>query len=219
MVLQLEKVVPWGRSFSEYVKMFHLTSDDFQGKIVDCAAGPASFNIEASQRGYKVISCDPIYQFSTEEISQRIEATYPQIVNQLAANKENYVWKNFASPDELGKVRMATMKKFLVDFSRGFQQKRYVTNSLPNLLFRDKEFNLALCSHFLFSYSEQLSREFHLEAVREMCRIAKEVRIFPIINLAGKVSPHLKEVREMLSKQGYSYRIQQVEYEFQQGGN
>ena len=46
-------------------------------------------------------------------------------------------------------------------------------------LFADREFDLALCSHLLFLYSEQLTADFHLASIRELCRVAGEVRVFP----------------------------------------
>jgi hypothetical protein len=63
----LDQVVPWGRSFDEYCKMFALTPDDLQLRIVGCADGPASFNAEATAAGLSVTSCDPLYHFSTAE--------------------------------------------------------------------------------------------------------------------------------------------------------
>ena len=60
MPFQLEKVIPWGRSFDEYIAMFDLTPADLQLKIIDCAGGPASFNSEMNRLGYSIISCDPI---------------------------------------------------------------------------------------------------------------------------------------------------------------
>ena len=61
--MKLENVVPWGRCFEEYVKMFDLTSDELKLNIVDCGGGPSSFNVEMTKLDGKVISCDPIYQF------------------------------------------------------------------------------------------------------------------------------------------------------------
>jgi hypothetical protein len=66
-VFTLDRVVPWGRSFDEYRRMFALTDADLTSSIVGCADGPASFNAEATARGHSVISCDPIYRFSTAE--------------------------------------------------------------------------------------------------------------------------------------------------------
>lgn len=61
--------------------MFNLASQDLNGKILDCASGPASFNAEANQKGYRIISCDPLYRFTSEEIASRIDETYETIVD------------------------------------------------------------------------------------------------------------------------------------------
>jgi hypothetical protein len=68
----LDQVVPWGRSFDEYRRMFALTDDDLQLRIVGCGDGPASFNAEATRLGSTVVSCDPIYRYDAEELRQRI---------------------------------------------------------------------------------------------------------------------------------------------------
>ena len=47
----LEQVVPWGRSFDEYCRMFALSDDDLTLRILGCGDGPASFNAEANRRG------------------------------------------------------------------------------------------------------------------------------------------------------------------------
>jgi hypothetical protein len=120
MVFQLEKVIPWGRNFDEYIRMFNLTASDLQLKIIDCASGPASFNAEMTDQGYQVISCDPIYQFTTEEIYQRIQDTYQTVINGVGANFSNYIWTNIKSPEDLGEVRMAAMEKFIQDFPQGY---------------------------------------------------------------------------------------------------
>ncbi|MBW4681894.1 MAG: SAM-dependent methyltransferase [Microcoleus vaginatus WJT46-NPBG5] len=219
MGLKLEKVVPWGRSLDEYIRMFNLTPDDLRLRILDCAAGPASFNAEMTGKGYRVISCDPIYQFTGEEISRRIEETYPAIMAGVEANQDSYVWQDIQSPAHLAQVRMAAMQQFLLDFSAGLQTGRYVLGELPVLPFKTGEFDLALCSHLLFTYSDHLSQTFHIEAITQLCRVASEVRIFPILNLSGEVSPLLKPAICELKSQGYDLEIQQVPYEFQRGGH
>lgn len=219
MGLKLDNVIPWGRSFEEYVRMFHLTPTDLQASILDCAGGPASFNAEMYRRGHPVISCDPIYQFTAAEISQRIQETYSTVVEGVRANFGCYVWQDIDSPDRLGAVRMAAMEEFLADLPRGLAEGRYRVAQLPDLPFGDRTFNLALCSHLLFSYSDLLSAEFHWQAVRELCRIASQVRIFPILNLAGEVSPHLELILQKLQEEGYEVAIEPVSYEFQKHGN
>ena len=55
------------------------------------------------------------------------------------------------------------MKKFLADFKKGKKEGRYLEATLPHLSFDDKEFDLALSSHFLFLYTNILNYEFHLK--------------------------------------------------------
>jgi hypothetical protein len=73
----LTDVVPWGRSFDEYVAMFHLADADLARSILGCGDGPASFNAELTRRGGRVVSADPIYRFSADQIRSRIDATTP----------------------------------------------------------------------------------------------------------------------------------------------
>ena len=217
--MKLDKVVPWGRSYEEYVEMFDLTPQDLDGRILDCAAGPASFNAEATQKGYRVTSCDPLYQFTTEEIANRIDETYDTVVTGAKANRDRYVWEELGSPERMGEARMAAMCRFLEDFPAGLQTGRYRTDELPSLGFDDGEFDLALSSHFLFTYSEQLSTDFHVAAIEEMCRVANEARIFPLLNYDGKPSQLLRPVVSKLQARKYCVETRWVPYEFQKGGN
>lgn len=219
MGLTLEQVVPWGRSLAEYIRMFALSPADLQNRILDCGSGPASFNAELTRQGGQVISCDPVYQFSTKEIHRRITDTYSKILSGVAANLHDYVWREISSPEQLGQVRMAAMQEFLADFEIGLQQQRYLTHALPTLPFADGEFALALCSHLLFTYSDHLFLDFHLNSIREMSRIATEVRIFPLLNLGGEPSPFLEPVIAQLQAEGYGVQLRQVAYEFQRGGD
>lgn len=219
MSFTLENVVPWGRSFDEYVGMFKLTSTDLQKKILGCGDGPASFNSIMNKNGQPMISVDPIYQFSAKEIEGRISETYREILKQLEMNQDDYIWDIIKLPSELGQIRMAAMQEFLADFSLGKAEGRYVQGELPNLSFNEDQFELALCSHLLFLYSDQLSLEFHKQAISEICRVAKEVRIFPLVTLAGNKSVYLKGIEKHLINQGHKISIETVPYEFQRGGN
>ena len=112
------------------------------------------------------------------------------------------------------------MRLYLDDYPEGKEQGRYVTGELPSLPFSSSSFDLALCSHFLFTYSEQFTVEFHVQSVVEMARVAHEVRIFPLLAaFTGELSPHLPAVMEALREQDCSVEICPVAYEFQKGGN
>lgn len=217
MGFTLERVVPWGRSYNEYVAMFSLSETDLKKRLLGCGDGPSSFNAELTKRGGRVISVDPIYQFHAKDIRSLIDSTYDKVMEQTRRNADAFVWRHIKDIEELGCIRMRAMKKFLEDYPNG--HGRYVTGELPYLPFKDKEFDLALCSHFLFLYSEQLSYEFHSQSIQELCRIASEVRIFPLLELGSVKSRHLDKVTSMLGKEDLKWSIERVHYEFQRGGN
>lgn len=214
----LDRVVPWGRSFDEYTRMFALGDDDLGRKILGCADGPASFNAEAARRGMRVVSADPLYRLTAAEIRHRIAATYDQVIEQTRLNAHQFVWDVIPSVEELGRMRMQAMQAFLGDFETGQSAGRYVDAELPSLPFRDRAFDLALCSHFLFLYTDHLGESFHRSAIRELCRVAAEVRIFPLLALGGRRSPHVAAVVEAL-RDAAEVSIERVPYEFQRGGN
>ncbi len=217
--MNLSEIIPWGRSFDEYRLMFNLSESDLAGRILGCGDGPASFNAEASALGHSVISCDPIYEFSAEEIRQRGENSYETVISQLQTIRDGFVWNHFRDPDHLGRARKAAMSHFLEDFEKGKAEGRYVTASLPRLPFEDGQFDLALCSHLLFLYSERLSLDFHRASIEELLRAASEVRIFPLLSLDRRPSPHLDPLVTYLSDKGWTMQVLPVPYEFQRGGN
>jgi SAM-dependent methyltransferase len=217
--MKLEEVVPWGRNLAEYQSMFNLSEIDLNSKILGCGDGPASFNAEMTELGHSVVSIDPIYQFSAAQIEQRVRATYEPVISQVKENPDRYIWQNFRDADELGKARLVAMEKFLSDYESGKIAGRYLDRSLPTLEFADDQFDLCLCSHLLFLYSEQLSLDFHLAAIHELLRIAPKVRIFPLLKLDCEPSPYLELVMEELASKGYNVQVKSVAYEFQKAGN
>ena len=219
MAFTLEQVVPWGRLFDEYRRLFALTDDDLRLKILGCGDGPASFNAAATRQGFSVVSCDPLYRFTAAQIRHRVEATYDEVMNQTRRNQHEFVWHTIGSVEELGRMRMQAMNEFLADYDEGRRQGRYVDAELPSLPFADRAFDLALCSHFLFLYTEQLTADFHEAAVLELCRVASEVRIFPLLALGAVPSRYVGPVTETLRQRGFQVSIETVPYEFQRGGN
>lgn len=215
----LEQVVPWGRNASEYRRMFDLNDADLARKMLGCGDGPASFNAELTAAGYQVTSVDPIYAFTGAEIRSRVDATYDSIIGQVKLRPERYVWREFANPDELGARRLAAMENFLLDYEAGKAQGRYMAGALPSLPFGDQTFDLALVSHLLFLYTDQLDAAFHVAAVQELLRVAREIRIFPLLALNCEVSPHLSVVLAWCEAQGHRAEVRQVPYEFQVGGD
>lgn len=219
MAVQLDQVVPFGRSFDEYVRMFALSESDLQSSILSVADGPASFNAEGTQKGCQIQSIDPLYVFSADEIRGRFEAVLDDIIQQVEETPDDYVWSYHPSPAALRKRRSLVTENFCADYPIGRQQGRYRPGELPALPAKSGAYDLGLVSHFLFLYSLQFDTAFHIAAIDEMLRVCQEVRIFPLLSLNLEISPHLSPVLSHLEQTSYRCQLEKVSYEFQRGGD
>jgi hypothetical protein len=219
MPFTLDQVVPWGRSFDEYLAMFALTPVDLRRRILGCGDGPAAFNAVANRTGGGVVSVDPLYELPAADIRNRIDTVYERVLAETERNRDAFVWQHVKTVAELGALRRAAMDEFLADYDTGTREYRYVAGELPTLPFMDQTFELALCSHFLFLYGEQFDFDFHLQSIKELCRVAEEVRIFPLVELDGRKSRHLGALITALTQEGLAPQIVGVPFEFQKGGN
>lgn len=219
MAFSLSDVVPWGRNLSEYLRMFALDDGDLDRRIVGCADGPASFNAEMAAAGAFVLSVDPLYGFPADAIMRRIEETFETVLDGMKDNRDAYNLPPGVEPEHVAATRLRAMKLFLQDLPGGLEEGRYLDGSLPELPIPDDIADLALCSHFLFTYSNVLDLPFHLDAILEMRRIAAEVRVFPVIDMSGQASPHLEPVCDGLARRGFKAELVQVPYELQRGGH
>ena len=219
MGISLNEIVPWGRTFNEYERMFALQAADLEKGVLDCGGGPASFTAEMHARGLKATSIDPLYRFSSAEIQGRYEAVEVPMLAQVRATVNDWVWTYHRDPDDLLQNRRSAIHLFLADYEPGRKDGRYLVAELPTLPFEAGSFGLALCSHLLFLYSDLLSQRFHLDAVRELCRVAREVRVFPLVTLRDGPSPHVDAVCTAAEQRGLKAQILPVDYELQRGGN
>jgi hypothetical protein len=219
MAMKLDNVVPFGRSLDEYRRMFCLSEADLSKRILGVGDGPASFNAEATASGSQVISIDPIYQFTGEEILARFDHVLDAIIDQVKATPEDWVWQYHRSPDQLRANRIQAIQRFVSDYPHGKQAGRYRVGALPDLPFPDQSFDLALCSHFLFLYSDHHDLQFHQQSIQAMLRVSREVRIFPLLTLMLQRSPYLEAVIDRCLADGYNVTIETVPYELQRGGN
>jgi hypothetical protein len=51
MAFTLDQVIPWGRSWDEYRRLFGLTAEDLHGSLIGVGDGPASFNAKMAALG------------------------------------------------------------------------------------------------------------------------------------------------------------------------
>lgn len=214
-----DEIVPWGRSFEEYCRMFDLSVETLPDSILDCGGGPSSFSAVASQHGVRAVSVDPLYQFSPETIQKRINEVTPDMLQLMHEERQRFELDRYDSPEEVVEARRRAMRLFLEDYQAKHERDRYITGTVMDLDFSDHEFQLALSSHFLLLYDEKLSLDDHLRAVREAARVAGELRVFPLRNVEGKQSRVLPDLLEVLGDEGFQLEIQEVPYEFQSGAH
>jgi SAM-dependent methyltransferase len=219
VAFRLERVVPWGRRLAEYRRMFDLRAADLARGVLDIGGGPASFTAEIARDGIRALAVDPLYAAAPEAIRRRFRATKDEVLAQAAANREAYRWEEIPSVAALGAARTEALETFLADFAAPEGRRRYAAGALPHLPFAAGSAGLALCSHLLFTYSAALGEDFHLAALRELCRVAAVVRVFPLVTMASEPSPLVAPLRRALRREGYAARIREVPYEFQRGGN
>lgn len=212
----LDGIVPWGRRFDEYEAFFALGDVAPGTAILDAGGGPASFAAEAVARGLDVVASDPIYQFESAAIRRRFEETALAMREGMRSAAYRFRWNFYGSEEAVHRRRREALEFFLADFE-GKRGTRYIPASLPELPFDNDAFGLALSSHFLFLYGDELDCEFHIAAVRELARVAREVRIFPLINLDGRPSSHLPAVMSELETAGLFPELVPVPFEFQIG--
>ena len=215
--MKLNHIVPWGRSYDEYLAMFSLKPDELRGRLLGCGDGPAAFNATVTASGGNVVSVDPLYRWTRGQIATRIQETAPILLQQVVACRDQFEWDQIPSPEALRDTRLAAMDVFLSDYEAGRRALRYVTASLPHLPFPPEHFERVLCSHLLFTYSGHLDLAFHLAALRAMVRAGRELRVYPLVTLEGEPSPHLEPARRALAIDGFESELCPVTYRFQRG--
>lgn len=215
--MQLQQVVPLGRSYAEYEAMFCLTPKDLRGSIVGVADGVSSFNAEA--RSAAIVSVDPIYRIAAKELRPQFEASMREVMGQVDESDPLWKWDYHGSLSQLKAHRRNVFERYCDHREQSHSKPRYITGALPHLPFQTNAFDLALCSHFLFLYSHLKDEAFHVAGIQEMLRIAAELRLFPLLDLEGRESIHVHAISERFTQSGFHVSRQRVSYEFQRGGN
>lgn len=213
----LDGVVPWGRRFGEYQAFFALDDMTAAGPVLDAGGGPSSFAAEAASAGVRVVAADPIYSIQGEAIAARFEETAVAMREGMRRAAYRFSWRYYGSEEAVHRLRREALALFLADFEAGKAAGRYVPAALPDLPFADGAFRLALSSHLLFLYGDTLDFDFHVAAMKELLRVADEVRVFPLFNLDGRPSSHLPGVMQALRRDGARCALREVPFEFQKG--
>jgi hypothetical protein len=205
-----------GRTFTEYRWLFDLGLSDLAGQsVLDCAAGPASFTATASQTGADATAIDPAYGQPVESLGATCRDAVERTLAQLQEKTDLFVWERYGDVETRGRHLRSAYQRFLADYSQ--HPGRYISATLPDLPFDSDQFDLALSANLLFLYDDRLDLDFHLDSLRELARVADEVRIFPLASLDAERSEYVDSVVDQLETEDYSTEFQTVPYEFQPG--
>jgi SAM-dependent methyltransferase len=209
-------VLVTSRSYAEYRAMFDLTA--LPVSVLDCCAGGSGFTAAACASGVDAVAADPAYEFPDAELAEAVRAGTSSGAGIVDRFPGDFVWNWYGDRGQRDRIRAEAAEVFLAD--RAAHPERYIAASLPDLPFPDGRFELALCSHLLFTWSDRLDAAWHLAALRELARVAAEVRVFPLV-VQGNGAPvrFLDQIRRQLAAEGVGSDVRKVPYEFQRGAD
>lgn len=207
------------RAYEEYVAFFDLDVAQLKGRrVLDCSAGAASFVARACREGVDAVAVDPAYALEPDELAE-VAGRGLRDGNVIADSfPGRFTWDWYGSVQSRERMRTRALAEFVLDLAE--HPERYVTGALPALPFADLQFDVALCSHLLFTWADQLGREWHLAALCELSRVAAEVRVFPtVLQGAGDQVPFWDELIADVDARGLRTQRRHVPYEFQVGAD
>jgi SAM-dependent methyltransferase len=205
-----------GRTFAEYCRMFDLAPADLAGRrVLDCAAGPGAFVAVAAEFADQAVGLDPMYGPSAAALEDVCADAVERNRAQLREMSDRFVWDHYGDPDTRVRFQRAAYERFLADYAA--TPGRYVAGALPDLPLSDGVADLALVGNLLFLYDDRLDRAFHEAALRDLARVASEVRVFPLHALDRERSTLVDPVVASLRDAGHTCSVRPVPYEFQPG--
>lgn len=207
----------WVYDFSDYQQMFDLTPVDLSKSLFNFPAGISSFNAQATQQGLRVASGDPAYALSEAEMRVYAERVFQKNVARLKASPDCLKEATEATIQRVIEVWKKTEVSFLGDYVQGQSENRYQVSKLPRLSYQTHQFDLALCADFIFYHSS--STQEIAASVKELCRIAAEVRIFPLLDEQGKTSDELGPLMLFLQQNNFGVEVREVPYKTLRGSN
>jgi SAM-dependent methyltransferase len=211
-------VLVTSRAYDEYVAMFDLGPRELSGRLLDCSAGAAEFAAVAGPGASQVVAVDPAYALPRAVLAETARTDLGRGHAIAAQFPDRFTWRWFGSPERRDVLRQRALARFVTDLVA--RPHRYVAAQLPQLPFRTASFDLALCSHLLFTWADQLGRGWHAAAMVELARVAAEVRVFPtVMQGAGEPVPFWDDLMADLRAAGLRAELRPVGYEFQVGAD
>ena len=215
----MREAVLWGQHVDEYQRMFSLTDSDFDSQLLEYCSGVTAVNAELHARHQSMISCDPWFSLDKDMLLKKVTANFEASICEVKAARSRYNFIDDEHFEGLIERRREGIAQCLADYEKGREEKRYLPMNNDLLPFEDFSFDLALSSYFFFAGTESQDEAFHLQRIRELTRVAKEVRIFPLIDREGQPSHLLGPVLLGLQQSNYGVEIREVNDHLQKGSH
>jgi hypothetical protein len=216
MTFSLDHVVFYGRTWEECLGMYALEESDLAGiRVLDCPGGPDALVAGGLGRGLDIHAVDPQYVDEPDVLEARGREEIIDTMVQFPQDPAQ-AWDQ-KKADEFQRLKLLALESFMVAFRE--HPDRFIAGSLPDLPFDEDSFDLVLSGNFLFAYAslergglmttEEFGLDFHLQAVRELVRIASEVRIFPSFALTGPArrQEFVEPVMQALRSDGHEVEL------------
>jgi len=193
MISQNFPAKSWIYNLADYRQIFALTDQDLQKKVLDFPGGISSVNAELYALGQQLVSADPAYSLPAKEMQNYAR----QVLRERLAAFGN-------QPGSALKAQWQhSTEQFLADYELGKKQQRYRAMALPPFAaVPDEPFELLLCADLLFTQ----------ELINELCKLATEVRIFPLPNNQTAVVQELGPMMLALQQRNFGVEIRVVNH-------
>lgn len=215
----MRKRVLWGHHLDEYRDMFDLDEQDLTSSFLEYGCGPSAVNVELQGTATKIISVDPLFSLNKTELTSTVGKLFDERVAYVKQDSEAFDFSRYGSQSALIQYRQTGMATFFKDYDAGLSDKRYLPLNDTGLPFDDFTFDIALCSHYLFAKHDAEAVARHMNVIRELARVAKDVRIFPLIDHMGEPTPIIGPLLLELQAENYGAEVREVSYRLQHTGH
>lgn len=214
-----EDILPaWIHGLEEYQQIFDLTDADWQKSMLDFPGSISCFNADVHTYAPHVVSADAIYDKSPQDMKVYAEMRLDREKQRLIEQADQLLQKGQAGVEAILSMWSSNKEKFIADYADGKKAGRYQHVLMPELPFERHQFDLALCSDYVFNRSAQNDCQ-PADVIRALCRVAAEVRIFPLFNERGEIADSLGPVMLELQQNHYGIEIREVKFQNLKGGN
>lgn len=175
-------------------QMFELKINQLPKKTLFVPSGLTSIGAELAQAKHEAVCADVIYGLGSFELEKRIL----DLMRDASLDCERR-----GGDPEIISLWQGVVNAFWADFQAGKNAGRYVGFSdILNLPFRDGEFDLACCAGVLIEDQTAM-----LNLIKELLRVAHEVRIFPELLIGENVKQNLALVLLVLQQQDFGVEL------------